>query len=256
MDSRCIYHMPVMQMVGTTAPTRSRVRRSHAERSAETRERVLAATLAVMGASGARGASMLGVAKAAGVTPGAVQHHFGTKAELMAQVVERLVSQQEGTAVRWPSPRLAPARRARAYVDALWTALYAPERFLVAWGIYFDAADDAALRARIGAQRAGVSATMHRRFREVFPEAPTAGLDAFVDLVLSSLRGIGVTRLFDREPRATARQLAALAALIEARCTPAAGAASAKRRSVVRHTTSHRPAMPPPARRTPRSSAS
>ncbi len=225
-----------MRNANAADPTRPtpRVRRSHAERSAETRERLLAATVAVMGAAGARGASMFEVAKAAGVTPGAVQHHFGTKAELMAQVVERLVSEQQGAAVRWPSPALALPRRARAYVDALWTTLYAPERFLVAWGVYFDAADDAALRSRIGAQRTRVSATMHRRFREVFPEAPVAGLDAFVDLVLSSLRGIGVARLFGPAPRETARQLATLAALIEARCAPV------------------RSPAPAPARRSPR----
>jgi AcrR family transcriptional regulator len=215
-------------------------RRTHAERSAETRERLLAATLAVVADGGVQAASMFEVAKAAGVTPGAVQHHFGTKAELMACVVERLVTDRNGSAVRWPSRALPLPRRARAYVEALWTGLYAPARFLLAWSVYFGALDDPELRARIGTQRQAVEAAMRERFLEVFPEAAGPGLADFVDLVLSTLRGIGVARLFDRSPRKPTAQLVLLAGIIEARCAAAASAHTAPR-----------PARPPRARPTP-----
>ena len=206
--------------VPATVPARVRApRRSHAERSAATREHLLAATLDVVRTRTVAGASMFEVAKAAGVTPGALQHHFGTKAELMLQVVERLLLEQDGAAVPWPSATLPLPRRARAYVDALWSTLYEPERFLAAWALYFGSVDDDAVRARIVARRRTVSATMHRRFRATFPEAGEApGVDAFVDLLLSALRGLGVVRLFGPVPRDVERQLQALASTIELHC--------------------------------------
>ncbi len=205
-------------------------RRSHAERSAATREQLLAATVEVVRTRSVAGASMFEVAKAAGVTPGALQHHFGTKAELMLQVVERLLVEQDGAAVPWPSAALPLPGRARAYVDALWTTLYEPERFLAAWALYFGSVEDAAVRARIVARRRTVSATMHRRFRAIFPEAADApGVDAFVDLLLSALRGLGVVRLFGPVPRDVERQLSALASTIELHCAAVAAPAPLRR---------------------------
>ena len=48
--------------------------------------------------------------------------------------------------------------------------------------------------------------------------AGAAGLDAFIDLMLSSLRGMGVARLFGPDPKSCAAQLAELASVIEGRC--------------------------------------
>ena len=66
-------------------------RRSHAERSASTRAQLLGAAADLVHGGGMQAASMFEVAKAAGVTPGALQHHFGSKAELMMQVIEHIL---------------------------------------------------------------------------------------------------------------------------------------------------------------------
>lgn len=64
------------------------VRRTQAERLAETRSRILAATVAYIDDKGFHQASLHKVAEAAGVTVGAVQHHFASKTELLTAVVE------------------------------------------------------------------------------------------------------------------------------------------------------------------------
>ena len=78
-------------------------RRSHAERSASTRAQLLGAAADLVRDGGVQAASMFEVAKAAGVTPGALQHHFGSKAELMMQVIEHILRSDDanGGATVW-----------------------------------------------------------------------------------------------------------------------------------------------------------
>jgi len=210
----------------TIAP---RARRSHAERSAATRAQLLDATAELVRSGGFQAASMFEVAKAAGVTPGALQHHFGSKAELMMQVVERLLdADREGGGPPWPSPALPLARRADAFVRAMWHSVYEPPRFLAAWGIYFGSCGESALRTRIAAQRRRVSTRLKRRFVEVFPElAGQADTAAFFALVLAGLRGLAVLRLFDPAPAASAAPLRELSRLIAQRAQQAVSAREA-----------------------------
>jgi len=66
------------------APT---TRRTQAERRAETRERVLDAATALVAAHGSRAASLAAVGAAAGYSRGIVNHHFGSKAQLLEEVI-------------------------------------------------------------------------------------------------------------------------------------------------------------------------
>lgn len=199
---------------------------------------------------------MFEVAKAAGVTPGALQHHFGSKAVLMMRVIHEILRASGAEGVRWPAPQVPLPERARRLVKALWERVYEPPRFLAAWSVYFGANTDEQVREFIASQRAGLAATLRERFAATFPElGGGADTDALADLVLSALRGIGVARLFEpaparsapgrpgptdpREPRSgsfgslgdasaagkgahsTAAQLRALADLITLRCRSA-----------------------------------
>jgi AcrR family transcriptional regulator len=69
-------------------PVRKRPRRSHAERTAETRAKVLAAVVDTIAAVGYQRTTAQAIANRAGVTWGAVQHHFGGKDELLLAVLE------------------------------------------------------------------------------------------------------------------------------------------------------------------------
>lgn len=65
------------------------VRRTNAERSEATRERVIAAAIHVLHTRGYSGATTLAIQEAASISLGALQHQFPTKAKLMAAVAER-----------------------------------------------------------------------------------------------------------------------------------------------------------------------
>jgi len=61
------------------AVRRPRARRTQAERTAATRERILAAVVESIAELGIQRTTASEIARRAGVTWGAVQHHFGAK---------------------------------------------------------------------------------------------------------------------------------------------------------------------------------
>ncbi len=67
-------------------------RRTQDERSAATRESVIAAAFEILHRQGYSGATTYAIAKSAGVSLGALQHQFQTKAELMKAVLRRLLA--------------------------------------------------------------------------------------------------------------------------------------------------------------------
>jgi len=69
-------------------PAPERERRSHAERTAETRARVMAAVVASIAELGYQRTTAAEIARRAGVTWGAVQHHFGDKDGILMAVLE------------------------------------------------------------------------------------------------------------------------------------------------------------------------
>ena len=73
-------------------PAPPRARRTHAERTAETRSRVMAAVIESIGEVGYQKTTATEIARRAGVTWGAVQHHFGDKDGILMAVLEESFS--------------------------------------------------------------------------------------------------------------------------------------------------------------------
>ena len=94
--------------------------RSAAERAHPTRQRVLDAAVACIAAEGFQASNLARIAHYAGMTTGAIQHQFGDKATLLAEVVEsgyaRLVDHIEHA----PGADAALADRVEAFVAAAW----------------------------------------------------------------------------------------------------------------------------------------
>lgn len=77
---------------GAEAPGRTRGHRTQAERREHTRNALLHATIDCLVELGYARTSVSEICTRAGVSKGAVQHHFTTKAELMAAAIEHLTS--------------------------------------------------------------------------------------------------------------------------------------------------------------------
>lgn len=99
---------------------------TQAERLAKTRARIIAATVAYIDERGLSQTSLHQVAKSAGVTVGAVQHHFATKTELLTAVVADNFQQlpQQLRELKLTSSSLE--ERIGMFVDACWSFCNAP----------------------------------------------------------------------------------------------------------------------------------
>jgi AcrR family transcriptional regulator len=108
-------------------PLRVRERRSHAERTAETRARILAAVLESVAAVGFQRTTANEIARRAGVTWGAVQHHFGGKDAMLVAVVEdsfdRFAARLDGI----PSEGEGLEKRAALFIERAWQHFSSPE---------------------------------------------------------------------------------------------------------------------------------
>ena len=124
-------------------------RRSQSERSAETRGRLLDATIESLTTVGYAGTTIRHVTELAGVSQGAQSHHFPHRVDLVVSAFERLAEQRiahyRERASELPTD---PAARLRGLLDLLWDDFSSP-LFAVAVRLWIAAAEDQELRERL-----------------------------------------------------------------------------------------------------------
>lgn len=121
------------------------------ERSAETRRKLLDATLECLHEFGYAGTTTIEIARRAGVSRGAQLHHYPRKQELVASALEHVftlrLEQFRNAAVELPASREA---RVNALIDLLWPAFRGPAFY--AWlELVVASRTDAALRDAVRA---------------------------------------------------------------------------------------------------------
>jgi AcrR family transcriptional regulator len=172
-------------------PRRSpRPRRSRAERSAATRGRILEAVIASIAELGLRRTTASEIARRAGVTWGAVQHHFGAKEELLAAVLEEGFDRFARRFDDLGPGSAALPERAGSFVDRAWEHFASPvyrANFEILLVTVRD--EPSELTDRIPAQ---MLAAVDRLWRRIFPESPLDrdrrhALERYVIAVLSGL---------------------------------------------------------------------
>jgi len=172
----------------------------HQIKSAETRTRLLNAAEEILLSKGHGQLSIHEVARVAHMTTGAVQHHFGSKAALMLDVVAYLITRLSDSSDFWPPASWSKTRRANHFVDKAWQQLYSQPRFTVAWAAYLAVRDDPLLTEHIKVRRAELGQTLMNKMSESFPElaAQSQGKER-MQFILSSLRGLGLLTPFADE---------------------------------------------------------
>lgn len=192
----------------------------HQIKSAQTRARLLDAAMDVLQTRGLAQLSLHEVARVAQMTTGAVQHHFGSKAALMMEVIVHLVDRLDRDNDFWPPAHWSAQRRADHLVHQAWRQLYSQPRFAAAWSAYLAARDDAQMTAHIVERRTQLAERLSQRMFQSFPElgARPDG-QARVHLVLSCLRGLGLQAPF-APPADIQAQLAMLSLTLQTYLQP------------------------------------
>lgn len=136
-------------------------------RLAAARERIVAAALDQLAEGGYASASVVAVARRAGVATGSVYRHFPSKADLFAEAFRR-ASQREVDVLRGMADRSEPvAHRLAAWVDAfVRRALAEPVR---AYALIAEPVDPAVEAERL---------TFRRAYADLFERALRDGVDA------------------------------------------------------------------------------
>ena len=168
-------------------------RRTQEERRAETRGKLLDATIESLVDAGYAATTTRHVAELAGVSQGAQTHHFPRRVDLVGAAIENLA--QRRIAELGESAGRLPAEsreRAAAVLDMLW-ADFASPLFTVFVKVWVAAADDPELYERL--------VPIERLLARAIAEHAVAlgGDNDRVFFVLSTLRGLALTERF--EPR-------------------------------------------------------
>jgi AcrR family transcriptional regulator len=193
--------------------TPSPARRTQAERTAATRSALLDATFDALVELGYRGATTTEVAHRAGVSPGALLHHFPTKADLLSAAVSD-VFQRRQEEYRKAVARLGPAEdKIDASIDLLWS-MYSGPTFTAWLELWVAARTDPDLAVAITAVDRQFMTDSKQQFADMFaddPAVPPVGLH----LAFAVMDGLALGRLFaGYEPHPTDEVLETFKAMI------------------------------------------
>jgi AcrR family transcriptional regulator len=181
-----------------TLPTVSPARRSQAERSAATQNRLLEATIECLIERGWAGTSTTEIVRRAGVSRGAQVHHFPTKEDLVLAAVEHLLERRirefQATFAGLPAAQQSPAAAMRLLYDRCFRATFEPWLELAV-----AARTDPALRERFAQLEARFFEPALATFRGLFPDATADPAFARVALRLTFvvLDGLATGRMLD-----------------------------------------------------------
>jgi AcrR family transcriptional regulator len=182
-------------------------RRTQAERSATTRSLILAATIDALVELGHAGTSTLEVQRRAGVSRGALLHHFPSRAELLVAAVDDLFASQ--TQEIYDAAASAPLLEGiDAGIDALWAAFNGPLA-VAADELWSAARDDDELREALTRQNRILRSEIRTMLAELWPNYVShPNYDLVLVIITDAMRGAARARVV-RSDRSVAARLAA-----------------------------------------------
>ena len=179
-------------------------RRTQSERRAETRGRLLDATIDSLIDVGYAGTTVRRVTELAGVSVGAQSHHFPHRVDLVVSAFERLAEQRIAN-YRERARELPDDRetRVRALLDLLWDDFSSP-LFTVALKLWIAAAEDEELRERLVPVEKRIYAGVSELSAEVAGDLGNEpDFDRRLAVAMNTVAGLALVRGFDPSGRAS-----------------------------------------------------
>ena len=194
------------------------IRRTQAERRAATRSALVTATVECLVELGYAHTTTQEVQRRAGVSRGALTHHFTSKAELMLAAVDHLYDGfSESVRKAAAELPLEPSTRVRLGIEIVGQRFHGP-LFVAAMELWTAARTDAELRAALLPHEKRLGAQLRELAMEVFGDEVAAhpASEAIYQVLLTSMRGQALTYFLQPEgPRENA-YLQHLLAMVDA----------------------------------------
>jgi AcrR family transcriptional regulator len=187
------------------------------DRSRATRQRLLDAAVDCLARLGWSGSTVAVVAERAGVTRGALQHHFPTREDLFTAAIEHVAAERiafvQARLGDLPAP--GPART-EAVVEMI-VLMYTDQYFRAALHLWVAAATEEPLRERVVAPENRVGREAHRvAVASLGVDAHAPGVREAVQATLDMARGLGLANLLTDDSERRAGIVSRWAALLDA----------------------------------------
>jgi AcrR family transcriptional regulator len=179
-----------------------RPRRTQEERSTQTRTLLVNAAIRVVQDLGYANLTISRVAGRAGLTNGAMQHHFASREDLVIAILDAVYPVLEMPFEEIGFQKWTMSERVSAFIDPLWQIYSRPE-YLVIWDIAFGTRGDVSLGTKLKAYQRDVSARIHRQLTASFADVGLTAQSAeqIFSVVISCLRGFALQSLFGVDRR-------------------------------------------------------
>ena len=190
-------------------------RRTNEERSAETRGRILEATLQCLADLGYAGTTTTAVVDRAGVSRGAQLYHFPTRAILIAAAVEHLYAVLRAAYEKTFSKLPRRGDRVGEAIDLFWKMWQDP-RLIAVLELHVAARTDTELATALEPVAAEHQRHIVDLARRIFPQEALAQrrFREILDVVQETLRGMAVGQLVEHDQHRTAQTLGMLKELV------------------------------------------
>jgi AcrR family transcriptional regulator len=178
----------------------SKRRRTQVERSTETRRKLIEAAIQLVHEAGFGRLTINDVARRAGLTSGAVQHHFESSRALLRAVAEAVYPVFQLSIDEVANTKWSTKRRVDRFVDLFWGVYRTPE-YLVFWEFLFGTRDNPDLREVLLAMQKDTVNEAVANLTKVFADLRLSQDGAF-DLwtfVTSQLRGLALLSMFEEK---------------------------------------------------------
>lgn len=196
----------------------ARTRRTQAERSAETRKALLDATTRLLHRGGYSGTTTEAIAAEAGVSRGALQHHFPTRAQLMAEVIG-VVYEEEHALYQEMLASNARGSRRSDWPEMLWEVLSRPAGMAVL-EVLQASRSDPELAALVAPVQAAVEQRSILWTGQSFPKATLAE----IRFCVWAVRGLSIAQVLADDPAQIRESIAVFTRLVRAMETDDDGA--------------------------------
>ncbi|SFP68825.1 regulatory protein, tetR family [Amycolatopsis arida] len=179
----------------------ARPRRTQDERSAETRRKLLDATIDCLVEHGYAGMTTSRVVRRAGVTRGAQAHHFSTKAALVTAAVHHLAARRTEQAIQRMSQLVESTDPIGDVLDLVWELHQGPV-FTATVELWLVARTDPELRRQIVAVEPAATGSMIGIAQALLPDRATQQeLLNYFYTVMDTVRGVLVGGFAARDER-------------------------------------------------------
>lgn len=189
-----------------------KVRRSQFDRTAETQSVLIAATVHLLATLGFAKTTTQLIAKEAGVTTGALHHHFATKDDLMLAVLDRSSILVEERLEAEAAAPLKGQAAIREVVDHLWQ-IYGQADYWAVWEIIIGTRSNPELHRSVLQHRsesmAAIVLPWLRRI-EGLAGSTSAGAET-LEFMLIAVRGLSLERFMDKDAAYFDKHLSILA---------------------------------------------